>query len=135
MTRPRFRVVAIVFAVLTLAGCGGSGRYEVTGTVSYKGKLLESGQIRFDPMPGGSASAGATIVNGAYKVPAGLGLPPGKYKVYISGVGGSPVATGVIPGNEPIPDPIDPIPAKYNSATTLTCDIVTGKNVHDFTLD
>ena len=125
----------VVASLILLAGCGGSGRYEVAGTVSYKGKPLESGQIRFDPMPGGGASAGATIVKGSYKVPAELGLLPGKYKVFITGIGGNPVATGVIPGGEPIADPIDPIPAKYNSATTLTYDVVAGKNAKDFLLD
>ncbi len=126
---------AFVIALLALMGCGGSGRYEVSGTVTLKGKPLESGQIRFDPIPGGTASAAATITNGKYVVPAAMGLLPGKYKVFITSIGGAPEAKNVVPGSEPVTEPKDLIPERYNQKSTLTCDVIAGKNTHDFPLD
>jgi hypothetical protein len=55
----------VLAALIALTGCGGSGLNGVSGVVTFKGKPLESGTIRFEPAgPGGAASAAATITNG-----------------------------------------------------------------------
>ena len=135
----RFAVARSLFgvAVLLIAGCGGDGRYEVTGTVTFKGAPVEKGTIRFDPAPGGGSSAAATISGGRYTVPAAQGLLPGKYRVSVTTVGADSQATDrtAVPGSGVIKDVVEPIPAKYNEATTLNCEVTGGKNTHDFKLD
>jgi hypothetical protein len=56
-------------------GCEGTSGTTVTGKVTYDGAPVESGAISFMPVDGQGAAAGATIVNGVYKVD---GVPPGK---------------------------------------------------------
>lgn len=60
---------------IALTGCGGVPGTTVTGKVTYEGAPVESGAISFMPADGKGAAAGASIVNGTYKVE---GVPPGK---------------------------------------------------------
>ena len=131
--------VVSVMSLALLAGCGGGGRSEVSGTVTFKGQPLAKGTIRFDPMPGGGSSASASISGGKYTVPAAQGLLPGKYKVSVTTVGADSQAVdrSAPPGGGGAApkESAEPIPTKYNQATTLSCDVTPGANTHDFKLD
>jgi hypothetical protein len=79
-------LIALILTSALAAGCGDSrGRVPVTGTVTFDGKPLESGNIRFG---GDQGAAGAgSIVNGKFSLSETAsqdGVLPGKYEVLIA---------------------------------------------------
>ena len=127
----------LLAVVATGCGGGGPGRYGVSGTVTFKGKNLDKGQITFSPAEQKGMQGGAEIVNGSYKIDAKQGLTAGKYKVSISSPeGGTSVAAGENPGDPAeVKLPTERIPEKYNAKTELTKDVTDGDNKFDFNLD
>ncbi len=113
-------------------GCG-ANLTAVTGNVSLGGKPLEMGTISFFPADGHGTTATAKIRGGAFAA----NVPPGRYKVQILGFR----KTGerhAVPSNSdsPIVDILEPIvPARYNAATTLACDVQSGQQKLDFPLE
>jgi hypothetical protein len=119
--------------LLALAGCGGGlERSVVTGKVTYKGKPLTKGQIRFiiDNQP----SAMGQIENGTYRIDHLGGVPVGKGKVEIDGFEetGKVIFTG--PSGEKAVEARQVLPAKYNTKTELTVEITKGENEKNFDL-
>lgn len=127
-------------AVLSVVGCTESEVQEVTGTVTLDGAPLTSGQIQFIPDGDtGGPTAGATIENGAYTIPAvKAGLKThGTYAVKITAMKGN----GVM-----VPDPNEPsgkremqanyLPSRYNETTELkvTISAKSSENEKDFAL-
>ncbi len=91
----RLPIICLVLAgaLCLLAGCGTSGPliYNVHGQVTFQGKPVPKGFIKFLPDPGKGNSGpggGAEIVNGSYSTPAGKGVQGGAYYVEISGYTG-----------------------------------------------
>lgn len=128
------RLALLIPVVAVLLGCGGSGgRERITGTIKFKGQLLDKGTIAFHPQDtsGGATFEGSTITNGQYEVPAKQGLLPGKYKVVIS----SPDATAKadpLPG-ESGPLAKDRIPPEFGTAGNKVVEVKKGgPNVFDF---
>ena len=129
-------VLPLVGMLLLTCGCGDPfNRQAVSGTVTYKGQLLEHGKIEFSPLDGQTTLMLAAIDNGQYRIAAKDGLTPGKYKVMINaGQGASRVPTGP-PGSDLGPPPPEMIPERYNAKSELTADVKKGEpNVFDFTL-
>lgn len=132
---------------LTLAGCSegdGLPRQAVSGTVTFGGKPLESGQIQFQPATEAEGiAAGAIVTAGAYSIPAAEGPVPGKYKVMIFASGKAPepaeapaAATNEMPGDRPTAPPTGMIPLRYNLETGLVAEVSSGgPNTFDFTLE
>src|SRR5690349_1325348 len=91
--RPSWRPAVAGLAALVLSivpGCGdddGIGRrYQVSGTVTYNGKPLEKGTIKFQAAAPDGRSAAGEIEQGSYRLTtqtAGDGALPGKYRVSI----------------------------------------------------
>jgi hypothetical protein len=120
--------------VLT-AGCGGTGKYGVSGTVQYKGAPVKTGTVSFIPDGGTAPAGGAPIVNGSYEIPAAVGLPVGNYKVSISSAESKAVAKADEPPGESGPAPKELLPAKYNASTELKAEVkAIAKNVFDYDL-
>lgn len=123
-----------------LAGCGSGDslhREAISGTVKLNGQPLKAGLIEFQPATPGVATTGATgITDGSYSLRTADGLQPAKYEVRITSA--SPVVErkpGEMPGDNPAPVSKEVIPAKYNSATTLTAEVTSGgPNKFDFDL-
>lgn len=117
--RAALAAVAIGLAAVA-GGCGQGGNLsKVTGKVSYDGQPVPEGRILFRSTDGRAYSG--PITNGEYEVMC----EPGKMRVEI-------IASRVIPGKfvkgengekEPIPAAEMYIPAKYNSASTLTAEV------------
>lgn len=131
------RTILILFLVSSfslLLGCGKDtgGRVAVSGTVTFKGKPLESGTIQFDAADG-SLMSGATITAGEYEVPAAQGLLPGKYTVRVSSVEEAGEAEEA-PGDSMAAEAQnkDLIPAEFNTESTTTMDVTAGSaNTYD----
>ena len=127
---------AVACAVLLagfVAGCDHDGleRVVVSGTVTYQGKPLEEGQIRFQPTANTKApTSGAFIRKGTYRVDSQGGVPIGTYKVRIeaSRVGTERVSSSSEEALsvESTPPREQYIPAKYNRATQLEITIEPG---------
>lgn len=135
MTFSRFSVATcVVGVVIAVAACSGpSDRPElapVEGTVTLDGKPLAGVQVVFGPEKGRSSFAltdaqGHYVLGYTFDVP---GAVIGNHKVAIS----TPLE------DESDPDAlkfVDPIPARYNTQTTLTAVVNPGPNVIDFPLE
>ncbi len=141
----RWLLAAVVAALAGSSGCGSGDdlpRQAISGTVTLDGQPLDKGLIQFFPAAEmeNALAAGAMIEGGSYSIPQSEGLVPGNYKVMISSEGGDMKAApgesteaGAMPGLGPLHPP-DRIPAKYNSATTLTAN-VTAEGPNEFKFD
>lgn len=116
------------------AGCGrGSGpeRVVVSGEVTYRGKPVPQGRIRFTPLAGCPLPAsGAPIIDGRYRADGHGGVPVGTHAVQIEAYESAAPKPGAAP------PPMNPalakigrrqyLPAKYNSQTKLEFKIDPG---------
>lgn len=130
---------AMSFVLASLCGC--SGGYSTTadiekvvpvsGTLTYKGKPLESYQVVFMPSDGRRVATGVADAQGNFKMgtnDAGDGAPPGQCKVAVvfappeTGEGGN---EQIIDNPAMLPKPKVQIPKKYSNPETsgLTQDI------------
>jgi len=126
----RFGFVALVFPVVFLAGCGGSGQIE--GTVTLDGQPVDGGTISFIGT-GSQGNAGGQIQGGKYSVESKLA--PGTYKVEIDWM----KKTGkTIPNKSDAGTTQDEtkqvIPVEYNRQSKLTAEIKSGSNTINFEL-
>jgi len=135
-------IVCISAACLatTIVGCGRSGpeRVVVVGKVTYRGKPVKAGEIRFIPAKGTSGpSWGALITDGQYTANGKGGVPVGLHRVEIvatdvkkkgRGFESADVAKGAIPKQY--------LPAKYNSQSELEIAVESarGKIIQNFEL-
>lgn len=137
----------LVAAVALVAGTGGcEAKSSLSGIVSYDGKVIEEGTVRLFPVNGtlGKGAAG-NIVRGEYSIPVDAGLPPGTYSVVITALretGRWSSAPEVVPiefgGSgklEKRKEVVQYIPKKYNRASELEIELVSGDNSRDFQLE
>jgi hypothetical protein len=128
----RFFLAALAAAIVS--GCGpGDPRLAVSGTVKFKGQLLDQGRIEFHPPENKGTMSGAVIKNGRYDIPRDKGLAPATYEVRIysydekGAKAGVPAEAG-LGFNERISK-------KYNAASTLKADVKPGNTTFDFSVD
>jgi hypothetical protein len=125
------------------SGCMGGGddlpRVAVSGTVTFDGKPLEKGTIRFLPSAKGkqgvALEGGGMIESGKFSIPRDQGLVPGTYQVAIfsGGSGKGRGANGPETGG-PAPSK-ELIPAKYNAKSELPAEVKQeGSNDFNFEL-
>ncbi|MBN2293031.1 MAG: hypothetical protein JXM70_11435 [Pirellulales bacterium] len=122
----------IVLSALLL-GCGKSGSVEyvvVDGDVSWQGKPISRGTIRFVPMGNtkGPASA-AEIVDGRYVVESRGGVPVGEHRVEITAMHGgrSAAEENSTPADDGAGRSVQYIPLKYNKHSELKATVESGK--------
>lgn len=131
-TRP-FGCLALCLVCLLATGCSASTRRPIKGSVDYKGEPV-NGSITF--LRSGVSVGGGLIKNGAYDIPAEHGLEPGSYGVSISYPDGIAKRTPEEIEAGASARAAEKLPAKYNSATTLTLEVpASGPVVGDFRLD
>ncbi len=131
-------VLAALLALTALAGCGQSlpPRAVVSGSVTYKGKPVEFGDIVFDPQrkDAGGQFAQGKISGGKYAFDAARGPVVGANRVRIYGykmtgrkrldLAGQSLSEAPEMVNELMPY----IPEKFNEASELTIEIKPGEN-------
>ena len=124
----------LVVVLLVFTGsCGGDGRVDVAGQVTFDGKPIDQGTIDFVPADGQGPTAGGLIQGGRYSVR----VAPGRKRVEIQGcreVGRGRVVefdpdSPIVPITKPI------VPEKYNTHTTLTIDVKKSVDDADFHLE
>ncbi len=117
-------------AALIAAGCGDSSmkRHAITGNVSYDGKPVEDGRIQFRSNEGRAFSA--IIKGGKYEMESEVG----NMKVEITGQKPIPGKFILGEGDDKTQASEQYIPAKYNTATTLTTEVKSGSNDIPFEL-
>ncbi len=129
----------IVMAVTV--GCGsddGLNRKPIKGVITVDGKSVPNGSINFEPLYQGGVGSGAVITNGAYAIAQKDGLPPGKYRVQITGDDGVNfgVSEGKMPGDEIMPPKKQLVPASWNSKSKHEIEVPDkGPTVFDFTIN
>jgi len=116
--------------MILLAGCGGSNGDtpelgNVRGTVTLDGAPLAGAQISFQPVAGGRPSTGTTGDDGTYSLSFSndqSGAKVGEHTVSITTF------------TYAKPDAPEKLPAKYNTATTLTASVQPKNEPVDFNL-
>ena len=137
------QIVACMLATGVLCGCGAGGpeRAVVSGTVTYQGRPLTRGTIRFLPVKGNKMPmSGAMIVDGKYKADKRGGVPIGTHRVVIEAI--RPQRRNSMPGGAPadVGGALVPqeqyLPAKYNVQSELRISLEPGAGsvVKDFEL-
>jgi hypothetical protein len=106
-------------------GCGNSQPL-VKGTVTYEGKKVEDGWIRFCPVDGKGPTTGGKITAGSYEV---TGMVPGKQQVMLSAH--TPLEASSTSGPIRIPRPLFPADAVGNNRIV---EISKGTQIIDFHL-
>jgi hypothetical protein len=121
---------AILTTLLLLIGCGNTNVGTVSGTVTYKGQPVRSGDVNLISARGDAARV-SIREDGSYNVPDPL--PIGEYQVAIT----APVSEPPAPGTKPKPVPPFDVPAKYRDTSTskLTLQVKPGKNTYPIALD
>lgn len=131
-------IVALAMLAVGLSGCGSPAEkvHPVSGRVTFQGKSVSAGMIRFS-----NAQAGIDVVanlhDGVYEIAVRRdpGLPEGTYHVAILPPRWD---RPLIPPGKPMEQPLKPpacpnIPAKYHQPSTsgLTLTVTPGGNVFD----
>lgn len=121
-----------IVSVLIAAGCStDSSHGTVTGTVTLDSGPLEKGLIRFVPADGQTATADATIENGAFTAR----VPVGEKRITIS----APKVVGKRKMYETPDSPMvdvvqELLPERYNVRSELTITVAGGEQVQEFAL-
>src|ERR1041385_7559845 len=82
MLRVASQVLVFVAVVMLACGCRKNAPTGVTGTVTYKGNVIEKGHVTFYPDEGGTETTiGSEIKDGVYKI---KDIKPGKRRVVVT---------------------------------------------------
>jgi len=137
LTQSSLRCVVLFFAVSTLlAGCTPTAEDQpdtakVTGLVVLEGDPVEGAVVTFAP-ESGRPSTGITDSQGKFELaynPETMGAKIGKHTVRIS------TQRYVENADGSTTEMKETIPAKYNTASTLTVEVKAGENDFPFALD
>jgi hypothetical protein len=126
--------------LLSGSGCGddtGPQRAEVEGQVTLDGAPIEKGSIAFYPVEGTTGpSAGGTVENGRYGIPAGEGPVVGTNRVQINAPRktGRQVADAMGDPGAMTDEIVEAVPPRYNTQSELKREVKPDKNVFDFEL-
>ncbi len=108
MNRKPFTTVLVLIAALIAGGCGADGpaQYHVSGEVTFHGKPVPAGVVRFlpDTTQGNQGPAGyASIDHGRYNTArAGRGTVGGVHNIVISGFDGQADPDGELEHGAPL---------------------------------
>ncbi len=132
-----YRCLFFFLAAALITGCGGGiERAAVEGQVSLNGKPIQKGSIFFRPTGETKGmTAGGEISDGRYRLSADKGPAVGSNLVEIY----TDLRTGrkvpLVPGDPTAgmkDEVLQAVAARYNTQTTLRCEIAAGDNSHDF---
>jgi hypothetical protein len=116
---------------VTLIGCHGDNKAEVTGIVKVDGEPIKKGIIGFSPVDGQGQTAGGAIIDGKYSVKSSIGLM--KVEIRYPKVVGKKKDYDA-PGGKFYDLSEESLPPKYNNDSKLTFDVKRGVNEKDWSL-
>lgn len=130
----------ILLALITAcaSGCGsgdGLNRQPISGAVTVDDAPVPNGSVTFEPLFTGGIGGGAVISNGKYSISRADGLPPGKYRISVTGDDGQnfTVSEGKMPGDEIMPAKKQLVPPSWNSKSKHEVEVKdSGSNTFDF---
>lgn len=127
----RFFELGIVVVVCVFIGCGGDGKYPVSGTVKWEGTPIpadHNGHITFMPLDASITPDACSIgADGRYNLRASPGEK--RVEILISRPTGKVVeAMGMSPEEMYVP-------RKYNEESALKIDVKAERNEFDFDLE
>lgn len=122
-----------VLAVGLLCGCGGAASDlpetgTVQGTVTLDSHPLADATVMFYPETG-RASVGTTDAEGHYELQYTAEVPGAKIGSHVVKI------TTIEDSAESGAARAEKIPARFNTASTLTAEVTSGENTHDFALE
>ena len=129
--RPFFLVA---LSAILATGCSSDLRLAVSGTVKFKGQLLDQGRIEFHPPDGKGTLSGDVIRNGKYAIPREKGLLPATYEVRIFSYDEKGPKVEAIPGEAGLGFK-ERISKKYNTQSILKAEVKPGNTTFDFSVD
>lgn len=143
------RELVLGLFVLSLIGCDqGPQTVPVHGKVTYQGKPVPTGTVRFHPVSGGAVAVGPIQSDGSYKLARkvpGDGVLPGDYQVTIEAIESSDAGpSGPITIEQELELDITEgprskalVPEKYAAleSTDLTASVKPGDNEINFDLE
>ena len=126
-------IVLAAAVVLLVGGCGGDGPDlgKVKGTVTLDGNPLPNASVEFAP-EGQRGSGAVTDAEGKYELmftSDKKGAIVGKHTVRIT-----TLQQGGDSSRGDLPESPELVPPKYNKESTLTVEVTSGRNTHDFDL-
>ena len=123
---------------LLMSGCRDNGRGEVHGLVTLDGQPIAVGAILFLPAEGTKGpTAGASIADGRFEVPAAKGPVPGPHRVEIRAIrktGKRVPAQSPAPAGMIVDETVEMVPERYNKNSTLRFEVTKGSNTANFEL-
>ena len=124
------------YLVLDYNGPTAEVAHAASGCIRIDGRPLATGAIRFMPSAvTRSVGAAAEVVDGAYAIPEGDGLIPGKYQVRISGVGLADSIRANKADGSVRARPEEPLPARFNLESRLFVEVAEDGNILGFDFD
>jgi len=128
-------LLSLAVLLTTIAGCGRDGLHQtiVRGQVTFAGRPVEEGQIRFVPQEGTAGPLSfAEIRQGEYFCDYQGGVPVGSHRVEIVAFDPNDPS----PGGPGVPPPEQLLPPQYNRQSQLTLQVTdeTSPMTHDFAL-
>ena len=134
------RGMACGLILLFCAGCSEGKTASVSGTVTFAGKEIDNGALRFFPVEGTPGNgAGAEIKEGRFEITEEValqkGMMAGKYRVTVSASRKTGRKRKSPEGDGSMVEEVRSyIPEKYNLRSGLIVELEPGSNQHDLTL-
>ena len=134
------RGMALGLILLFCVGCSEGETASVSGTVTFAGKEIADGALRFFPVGGTPGNgAGAEIKDGRFEITEEIalakGMMAGKYRITVSASRKTGRKRRSPEGDGTTMDEVRSyIPEKYNLRSGLIVELEPGSNQHDLTL-
>lgn len=121
--------LSIVLVGIAVVGCNSSGLalVPVSGVVTLNGKPLAGARVMFEPQEGkvAPASSAITDASGRFRLAVAVsgqsGAMVGKHRVKITAAQSEQASS-----DDTLKKVVEPLPARYNSQSTLSFDVPAG---------